>query len=348
MTATLSTRAGVSRRSSVPFVRATEFPILIAVIAVSIVISMLNPAFASIANMFAIIRLLEVNGMLALAVLLVLVSGGIDVSFPAIANITSFSIITMLGAATFRGTVIAWFGLALVFGILLGLLNGFFIAKVKLPSFVVTLGTASLFYGTALFFMGTTPVFDMPPGVVKFSQTYLFTVPAPSGSGTSSLHVSVLILIGMAVALAIFLRKSTLGRSIYAVGGNADVAERSGVNVTFVRYFVYAVSGGIASVAGVTQASLLGIASPVSLQGSELGVIAGVVLGGAVIFGGKGTVVGAMLGTLLLTIVQNSLVLVGIPNTWQLVAVGAALIVGTVIPAQQASRRRQLMGRVRV
>ena len=328
--------------------RSAEFAILAVIIVVSIVINLLNPAFASVANVLDIIRLITVNGMLALAVMLVLISGGIDVSFTAIANITSFSMMTFLVAMNFDGPVIVWFALAIVFGVVLGLVYGFFIAKMKLTALIVTLGTASLFYGASSFLMGTTPVFKFPQGIADFSGTYILTVPTASGVGTSSLHVSVLILAAMAIGLALFLNRTTLGRSIYAIGGNPVVAARAGINVSRVYYFVYALAGGISAVAGVTYASLSRIASPISLQGTELVVIAGTVLGGVLIMGGSGSVRGALLGVLLLTIVQNSLVLVGIPNTWQLVAVGAVLIFGTVLPAWRTSRRNRLIGRAQL
>jgi simple sugar transport system permease protein len=162
-----------------------------------------------------------------------------------------------------------------------------------------------------------------------------------TGAGSTSLHPAVLILVVLAFGTSWVLSRTTLGRQLYALGGAPDVAERSGVNVRALQYAIYGTVGGLAAIAGVTYASLYRNANPVGLRGAELGVIAAVVLGGAAVTGGRGTVLGALLGVLLVGIVQNSLVLVGLPATWQQVAVGAVLIIGTAVPAWRALRQRR-------
>jgi simple sugar transport system permease protein len=237
------------------------------------VIDTLNPAFLSLSNVFELLRLVTVSGILALGVLLVLISGGVDVSFPAIADTSVFVGATILVSAHFQGSAVVLYLISLPFGILMGLLNGFFVARFRLPTLIVT-----------------------------------------------------------------------LGRAIHALGDNPAVAERSGIRVARVRYFVYATVGALAAIAGATNASLLRNANPISLQGSELAIIAAVVLGGALITGGKGTVTGTLLGVLLIGIVDNSLVLVGVPTTWQNVVIGVVLLGGTVVPAVRAWRRRRVAG----
>lgn len=322
-------------------VRSNEFTILVAIIVVSIVITAINPVFLSLGNIFDLLRLLTVTGILSLGVLLVLISGGVDVSFPAIANVATFAAATMLLAAQFDGSGIVFYLVATPIGIALGLLNGFFVARFRVPTLIVTLGTSSLFYGGALFFLGGQSIFSLPRGTVEFSQAGLITVPNATGPGTTSLHPAVLILAVLAVLVWLLLSHTTIGRQIYAIGGNAVVAERAGVRVHRVQYFLYATVGGLAAIGGVTYATLYRNANPVGLQGGELAIIAAVVLGGALITGGRGTVVGSLLGVLLLGIVQNSLVLVGLPATWQQVAVGVVLIIGTGVPALRALRQRR-------
>jgi len=329
------------RRTAKRILRSNEFTIAVAIIVVSIVITAINPAFLSVSNIFDLLRLLTVTGILSLGVLLVMISGGVDVSFPAIANVSSFAAATMLLAAQFNGSGIVFYLIATPIGIVLGLLNGFFVARFRVPTLIVTLGTSSLFYGAALFFLGGQSIFTLPAGTIEFSQASLITVPNPSGTGTTSLHPAVLILAVLAVLVWLLLNHTTLGRQIYALGGNPTVAERSGVNVHRVQYFIYATVGGLAAIGGVTYATLYRNANPVGLQGGELAVIAAVVLGGALITGGRGTVIGSLLGVLLIGIVQNSLVLVGLPATWQQVAVGIVLIIGTGVPALRALRQRR-------
>ncbi|CAO1650459.1 ABC transporter permease [Salinibacterium sp. NYA9b] len=330
-----------SRSVAKRLLRSNEFTIAAAIIAVSVIITAINPAFLSVSNIFDLLRLLTVTGILSLGVLLVMISGGVDVSFPAIANVSSFAAATILVAAQFDGSGIIFYLVAAPIGIAFGLFNGFFVARFQVPTLIVTLGTSSLFYGGALFFLGGQSIFALPAGTIEFSQASLLTVPNPNGAGTTSLHPAVVILVVLAVLVWLLLNHTTLGRQIYALGGNATVAERSGVDVRRVHYFIYATVGGLASIAGVTFATLYRNANPVGLQGSELAVIAAVVLGGALITGGRGTVVGALLGVLLIGIVQNSLVLVGLPATWQQVAVGVVLIIGTGVPALRALRQRR-------
>ncbi|MCW2882769.1 MAG: putative transporter permease protein [Sphaerisporangium sp.] len=325
-------------------VRSQEFAVATAIVVLCAVIQALNPAFLSLSNVFEILRLVTVSGILALGVLLVLISGGVDVSFPAIANTSVFVAATILVAAHFTGSAMVLYLVALPFGIVMGLLNGFFIARFRLPTLIVTLGTSSLFYGAELYFFGGVSIFNLPEGTIAYSKAALATVHTASGVGTTALHPSILILVVLAAAVSLLLNKTTLGRTIYALGDNPVVAERSGVRVGMVRYFVYAAVGALAGIAGATNASLLRNANPVSLQGHELGIIAAVVLGGALITGGKGTVTGTLLGVLLIGIVENSLVLVGVPTTWQNVAVGIVLLAGTIVPAVRAIRRRRLAG----
>ncbi|MCU1660857.1 MAG: putative transporter permease protein [Pseudonocardia sp.] len=325
-------------------VRTQEFVIFAVIVVFCAVIDTLNPAFLSLSNVFELLRLVTVSGILALGVLLVLISGGVDVSFPAIADTSVFVGATILVSAHFQGSAVVLYLISLPFGILMGLLNGFFVARFRLPTLIVTLGTSSLYYGAELYFLGGVSIFDLPQGTAEYSQASLVTVPTASGIGTTALHPAILILVVLAGAVSLLLNKTTLGRAIHALGDNPAVAERSGIRVARVRYFVYATVGALAAIAGATNASLLRNANPISLQGSELAIIAAVVLGGALITGGKGTVTGTLLGVLLIGIVDNSLVLVGVPTTWQNVVIGVVLLGGTVVPAVRAWRRRRVAG----
>jgi simple sugar transport system permease protein len=326
--------------------RSQELVIAGVIVVLSLVITVLNPTFLSLSNLFDIVRLATVSGILALGVLLVLISGGVDVSFPAIADTAVFVAATILVATHFHGSGMALYLLALPFGIGMGLINAFFISRFRVPTLIVTLGTSSLFYGAELYFIGGVSIFSLPQGAPDISHGSLMTVSAASGTGTTSLNPSVLILVALAVVVSLLLNKTTLGRSIYAIGDNRDVAERSGIRVARVQYFIYGSVGALAAIAGVTNASLYRNANPVSLQGTELAVIAAAVLGGTAITGGKGTVIGTLLGVLLISIIENSLVLVGVPTTWQNVVVGLVLLIGTGVPAIRALRRRSILAGV--
>ena len=168
-------------------VRSQEFIVAIGILVLSIVITAINPNFFTVGNLFDLLRFITVDGLLALGVLIVLISGGVDVSFPAIANFSTYLVVTLLIAAGFQGSVAVVYLLALPLGLLLGLVNGFFVSYFRLPTLIVTLGTSSLYYGAMLFFFGSANLFNLPPGMIEFSKAALTSVTSPD-VGTTALH----------------------------------------------------------------------------------------------------------------------------------------------------------------
>jgi simple sugar transport system permease protein len=322
-------------------VRSQEFVIAVAIVILSAIITAINPAFFTLGNFYDLLRFMTIDGLLALGVLVVLISGGVDVSFPAIANFATYVAMTLLIGVGFDGPIWMIYAAAIPFGLLLGLFNGVIINTFRLPTLIVTLGTSSLYFGAMLFFFGSRVLFNLPASVTEFSRMSLQTVAAPNNVGTTSLHPSILILVAAALAVWFMLRYTMMGRGIFALGGSREVAERTGFNIRRVEYFIYSLAGVLAATAGVTYAALNRQANPVGLRGTELDVIAAVVLGGASIMGGSGSVIGAMLGVLLLTIIRSSLVLVGIPSEWQRFVVGIILVIGVTVPAIRSARQQR-------
>jgi simple sugar transport system permease protein len=315
--------------------------VLIAVLfGMFVLIGMVNPAFLSPANLFDLMKSSVVMGLLAVGAMLVLVSGGIDISFTAVAAFSMYVTCRILVAADFSGSIVVAFVLAGVWGIGLGLVNAVFISWFRLPTLIVTLGTASLFRGFLLAVIGTTIVNNLPPGMVRFSRWTILERQLPSGE-TIGLSVSFFVLVLVAVAAWVFLRYTLAGRGIYAMGGNLEAAERSGFNLTGLRFLIYSVVGCLSGVAGIVHASMMRNANPFDLVGTELTVIAAVVLGGASITGGRGSVLGTMLGVGLMVTINNSLILLQIPSYWQRVAVGLIIIVSTGISASRSTTRKR-------
>ena len=310
------------------FYRTQEAVLLLVIVLVVAGLTIANPSFLTASNIFDILRIMTVSGMMALSCLIVMISGGVDVSFPAIADAAAFGAATILLSTHFNGSGLMLFLVALPLGVLMGLINGFFVGWLHVPAMIVTLGTQSLFYGASLYFLGGVAIFDLPQGTKDLSQMSLVTV--KSGSGSSSLGPLFLVLIVLAILMSLLLHRTSFGRSVYALGGDEMVVERSGIDIRKRYLLIYGLAGAISSIAGVTNATLYRNANPVGLQGQELGIIAAVVLGGALI---TGSVTGTLLGVLLIAIIQNSLVLVGIPSTWQNVVIGIVLLVGIAIPA---------------
>jgi simple sugar transport system permease protein len=325
--------------------RTQEFVVGLTVVGLALLIGLINPVFFSVGNLFDLLRSATVVWLFALGVLVVIASGGIDVSFTAVAVFALYSSVRILNGIDYGGNMLLPFALAGLIGMLLGLINGLLIALFRLPTLIVTLGTQSLFRGFLLFFIGAVIIRDIPPTMTDFARSSLLTLTAPNGARIS-LHVAVLLPLALAVLTSLMLRYTMLGRSIYAFGGAPEAAERAGFNIRRLQLFIYAYVGLLSGVAGMTYGALNRQANPFDLVGSELDVIAAVVLGGAAITGGRGTVIGTLLGVLLIVMINNSLILVGIPSVWQRVVIGAVIIIGTGVSAWQSrnAERRVVAG----
>ncbi|MCS6836028.1 MAG: ABC transporter permease [Anaerolineae bacterium] len=320
-----------------------EVIIGLTIVALSIFIGLVNPSFFSTANVFRILRATIIVGMFAMGVLIVLISGGIDVSFPAIAVFAMYVTVSLIRSGTLPDNLILSYILAALIGLGLGLFNAIFIAWLRLPTLIVTLGTLSLFRGVLLFFVGSQRIriAEVSPSLTELSRANLLTVENPGG-GVANLHLAFAFLIVLAVIVWLLLRYTMLGRSIYAIGGDREAAERVGFNIRRTQFFIYAFVGLLAGITGLTFSALSREADPFSIVGIELDVIAAVVLGGASITGGRGTVIGTLLGVLLITLMSSSLVLLGISSDWQRFVVGLLIIIGTTIPVLQARLRRRV------
>ncbi len=305
-----------------------------------LVIGVINPVFWTAGNWFDLARSATVTGIFAIGVLIVLISGGIDVSFTAIAVFAMYTTTVLLKDAQYTGGMWLFFVIAALIGLGLGLINAFFIARFRLPTLIVTLGTQSMFRGFLLFVIGSKIIRDIPPGMADYSKAFLFTVTDDRGV-TVGLHSAVLWLVAIAILAFVILRYTMLGRGIYALGGSREAAERAGFNIARTQVFIYAFVGVLAGIAGMIYGGLNRQANAQDIVGQELDVIAATVLGGASIMGGRGSVIGTLLGVMLVVVMSNSLVLMGIPATWQRVVVGAIIIIGTAVPALRTLRRQR-------
>ena len=302
-----------------------------ALIAVTcVVVTSLNPRFLQWATLFDMLHSATTMSLFALGTLVVLASGGIDVSFTAIGALTMYAITK----AVFAWWPDAPFALILatgaIGGVLLGLLNGVLVYRLKAPSLIVTIGTQYLYRGVLLTFVGTTFFMNIPHSMDRFGRIPLIAYQTADGLH-AVLPISVIALVVAALATWWLLNRTMMGRAVYAMGGSLAIAERLGYNLRAVHLFVFGYTGLLAGLAGILHVSNNRIANPFDLVGSELDVIAAVILGGARITGGSGTVVGTLLGVVLVTLINNVLILVGVPSTWQKVIVGAfILIAGTL------------------
>lgn len=304
--------------------------VLAAAILFALVIAAFNPGFLSLATLVDLLRNSLVTGIFALGVLIVLASGGIDVSFTAIAAFVMYAL-TMLVINVMPGMPLAAIlVIAAAGGAGFGALNGLLVHKLGAPSLIVTIGTQYVYRSFLLTFVGTALFMNIPAGMDALGRASLYTHVSASGVA-SSLPATVLVLAVAALVTWFLLERTLMGRAIFAVGGSPLIAERLGINLFTVRVFVFAYAGLLAGVAGVVHVASNRLANPFDLAGMELEIIAAVVLGGARITGGSGSVIGTLLGVLLITLVSNVLIFVGIPSTLQLFIVGLfILIAGTI------------------
>ena len=314
-----------------------EFMLFIVTVLVSAAIGAANPAFFSAANLFDLAKSSVTLGILALGVLVVLVSGGIDVSFPAIATACMYITCTLAIGADRLNHLSLLLACSAGIGLLLGCVNATFVSFFRLPALIVTLGTASLVRGTVLEFVGTRTITNLPSALVDFSRLTLFDRATAAGD-TVGLTGSVVFLVAVILFVAFVLRQTLVGRSIYALGIDAVAAERVGFNIRHTQFVVYGLMGALAGLVGIIHAANIRNANPKDLYGLELTVIAAVVIGGASITGGRGTVTGTLLGVYLMVVITRSLVLVGVPSEWQSVLLGGIIVLSTGITAWRARR----------
>ena len=322
-------------------VKTNEFYLFLVIVVLSVVIQLRSGQFFTANNLVDLANAMVVPGIFAVGAFMVLVSGGIDVSFPALASLSVYATTRILVDGGYEGGMWLPFLLVIVLGAILGAFNGLFTSRFAVPVLIITLGTASVFSGIMQGVLSSVQIPNLPPAMTEFGRATLFVATNPKSGLTSSMPVSFILLIVVVAAAFVVLRYTTFGRGLYAMGGDESAAERAGFKVRRIKFWLFVIVGIIASLAGLVRTTSMDSMHPTNLLGMELMVIAAVVLGGASITGGSGTLTGAMLGTLLIVIVQNSMILIGVPTFWQGFALGVLIIVGTGISAVQVTRARK-------
>ncbi|WP_063726886.1 ABC transporter permease [Kosmotoga sp. DU53] len=309
------------------FVDSNEFYLLIVIIITAAILTFLKPDFLDLNNLYGMLVSNSFLAIMAVGVLTVLISGGIDISFTAVATVAQYIMATTI--INHGGNMFLAFLIAAVVGIALGSINAILVYLLKVPSIIITIATLNVFYGILVFITGGKWIYGFP---VWFMERNLFKFPGPQGKMiVISLPFAILVI---AVTLTwIILKFTTLGRKIYAVGGNIEAARRVGINIFLIQLFVYGYMGFLAGIASVVQANMMLTVAPNALIGRELEVLAAVVLGGASLAGGTGTVLGTVLGFGLIVIVQNGLTLLGISSYWHKVFIGIVIVLSISITA---------------
>ncbi|WP_110708406.1 ABC transporter permease [Salinicola sp. CR57] len=286
----------------------TEGVLAAIIVALCLVLGVTTDTFLTTQNLFDLLNNQSVNMIFAVGLVVVLIAGGIDISFAVAASVVQYVVMTLLLDHLGGGNWLLGILLSMAVGSLLGLVNAFLIHRFRIVSIIVTIGTFNLYFGLLMVFTGGVSIYDIPDWL--YYSVPLVDLPASRGSATLYLPVAVMVV--MSLATGFILTRTGFGRAIYGFGSSPEAARRSGVRVGMIHAFAYGWLGLCAGVAGLMQAHIVQEVVPNALIGQELPILAAVVLGGATLGGGRGSVTGALLGVLLLAVVQNGLNLLGV------------------------------------
>jgi erythritol transport system permease protein len=308
---------------------------VIALVILTVVFSMLSPEFLTAGNMTILVKHVAINAILAIGMTFVILSGGIDLSVGSIAGLAGM----IAGGLISQGLVLNAFGIvifphaslaiaiAILAGLALGAINGWLVAWIGVPSFIATLGMLYMARGAALLLSGgaTYPNLGGSADIGNTGLTWL-------GSGSAAgLPVPIWIMVAAAAVSIFVTARVPFGRQVYAVGGSERAALLAGVRVRHVKLGVYLISGCMAAMVGVLIASQLGAAHPATGETFELNAIAAVVLGGTSLMGGRGTIVGTLIGAFVIGVLADGLVLVGVSEFWQMVIKGLVIVLAVIL-----------------
>lgn len=302
-----------------------EVGLLVAIVLLYVVLSSTAAGFFSLDNQLGLLRDAATIGIAAWGVTLVIIAGEIDISIgPAVAFA---SVIVAKGAAEWALGVGAAVLLTLALGVGWGALAGWLRARFAVPSFITTLGLWSVLGGLALYMTDALPV--------PLPESALLDL---LGGSVLGVPTSAVVMVVLFAVFAYIAKYTAYGRSVYATGGNAAAAQLAGINVTRVRVLLFATTGLLAAITGVLLAARLGSGNGGAAAGLEFDVIAAVVIGGTALAGGRGSLVGTLLGVVFITVISNGLVLLGVDSFFQDVVRGL-IIVGAVLVNVIISRR---------
>jgi inositol transport system permease protein len=317
-----------------------RFAPLIFLLVLMAVFATLEPRFLSSVNLFNVMRQVSITGLLAIGMTFVILTAGIDLS---VGSLLAFA--GLVAAAVAKGGMQDRFTVgddtigygwplaalaAIAVGLLGGLLQGVAITKLKVPAFVVTLGGMSVFRGAALLFAAGGPISGFEPSFTWWGQGKILAVPVP-----------VIIFLVAAVIAHVVLSYTRYGRRIYAVGGNPEAARLAGLNVTAIISSVYVIMGFFSGLGAFVLAARLNSAEAVAGTGYELTVIASVVIGGTSLFGGTGSIFGTVVGSLLIGVLLNGLVLMNVNSYIQQIIIGVIIVLAVAFDTFAKSRRRK-------
>jgi len=298
----------------------SELTTVIALIILMAVITIINSNFLTANNLLNLLLQVTSNALIAFGMTFVILTGGIDLSVGSILALSSALTAGLLGSGMPVTLAIL---ISLILGCILGMMNGLLISYGKLAPFIVTLATVTIFRGATLVYTNGNPITKGLSDTFLFQflgQGYIVGIPFP-----------VIIMFIVFIVLYVLLHKTAFGKSVYAIGGNEKAAYISGVKLNKVKIIIYSISGIMASISGLIITSRLSSAQPTAGASYEMDAIAAVVLGGTSLSGGKGRILGTLIGALIIGVLNNGLNIIGVSAFWQQVVKGVVILIAVLI-----------------
>ncbi|WP_460933079.1 ABC transporter permease [Spirosoma humi] len=301
-----------------------KYGLLVAFVAVCLVISFTTPKFLTVQNLMIILTQVSINALLAFGVTFVIITGGIDLSIGSMVAVTGVVAASFAHPDTYPVAVPVLAGLGA--GLLFGAFNGFIITRSNVPPFIVTLGTMTIGRGLALILSNGRPISNL-------SDSFNFL----GGGKILGIPTLIITLIALFIVCTVVLKRTVLGRYMYAVGGNEQAAKASGIQLTNVKMVVYTLCGGLAALAGILLTSRITTGQPNAGTGFELDAIAAAIIGGTSTSGGTGTMTGTLIGALLIGVISNGLDLLNVTSYYQQLVMGTIIIGAVVLDSMNQS-----------
>lgn len=298
----------------------SELTTLMALIGLMVVITVMNPNFLTTNNLLNLLLQVTANGFIAFGMTFVILTGGIDLSVGSMLALSSALSAGLIASGVPVPIAIV---LAVGLGALFGMLNGLLVAYGRLAPFIVTLATMTIFRGATLVYTNGNPVTKGLTDSFLFQflgQGYVVGIPFP-----------VILMAIVFVLLYVLLHKTAFGKSVYSLGGNEKAAYISGVNLNKVKVMIYTISGMMAAISGLIVTSRLSSAQPTAGTTYEMDAIAAVVLGGTSLAGGKGRILGTLIGALIIGVLNNGLNIIGVSAFWQQVVKGVVILIAVLL-----------------
>ncbi len=302
---------------------------LIIFLVLCIALGIARPAtFLTTSNLINVLSQISVNGIMVIGMTFILLTGGIDISVGSVAAFTSMiTAMLLVSKNPFGSNIVVALIVGIGVGVLIGALSGFFVSKIELQPFIVTLAMMTIFRGMTMVISQGNPVSQLGDAFSYIGVKYLGPIP-----------INVVIMIAFYALAYYILEHTCFGRYVYAIGGNKEAARLSGINTTKIIFGIYMICAATASIAGMILASRVNSATPTAGNGTEMDAIAAAVIGGVSLTGGKGKILGALIGAFIIGVLNNGLVLLGIDVYWTQVVKGVIILLAVV--ADMLSKRK--------